>query len=73
MRKRGGGKKYTPALTVPQVQWCLGRLLRRALGCDRQEWIRRHMDRRLRRNEEARFYHYKKRKLLAPQRVNQRE
>jgi hypothetical protein len=52
---------------------CLECLLRRALVCDRQEWIRRHMDRRLRRNEEARFYYYKKRKRLAPHRVNQRE
>ena len=30
------------------------------------------MTRRLQRNEEARFYHYKSRKRLAPQRVNQR-
>jgi hypothetical protein len=55
------------------IEECLERLLRRALGCDRQEWIRRHMDRQLQRNEEARFYPYKKRKRLAPQRVNQRE
>jgi hypothetical protein len=30
------------------------------------------MTRRLRRNEEARLYHYKVRKRLAPQRLNQR-
>ena len=66
------GKKYTPALTVPQVSWCVARLLRQALGCDRPEVIRRTMTRRIKRNESARFYHYKSRKRLAPQRVNQR-
>jgi hypothetical protein len=35
--------------------------------------IRRTMRRRLQRNEEARFYHYKGRKRLAPKRVTQRE
>ena len=66
------GKKYTPALTVPQVRWGIAPLLRRALGCDRIAVIRRTMSRRLQRNEEARFYHHKSRKRLAPQRVNQR-
>jgi hypothetical protein len=66
------GKKHTPALTVPQVRWALAGLLRRVLGCDRGEVLRRTMRRRLRRNEEARFYHYKSRRRLAPQRLNQR-
>lgn len=66
------GKKYTPALTAPPVRFWVARLLRRALGCDRPEMIRRTMTRRLRRNEEARFYHYQSHKRLAPQRVNQR-
>ena len=62
----------TPALTLPQVRWAIARLLRRVLGCDRVEVLRRTMTRRLRRNEEARHYHYKARKRLAPQRLNQR-
>src|SRR5262245_24870672 len=67
------GKKDTPALTVPQVRWCVARLLRRALGCDRPEVVGRTMTRRLQRNEEARFYHGKARKQLAPKRLRQRE
>jgi hypothetical protein len=57
---------------MPQVRWGIAQLLRRALGCDRVVVIRRTMNRRLQRNEEARFYHYKSRNRVAPQRVNQR-
>ena len=64
------GKKSAPPLTAPQVRWCVARLLRRALGCDRPTVIRRTMTRRLQRNEAARLYHYKSHKRLAPQRVN---
>ena len=62
----------TPALTVPQVRVLLAGLLVRQLGCQRPTRIRRTLNRRLRRNEEARFYHWQRRKRLPPRRFNQR-
>ena len=68
-----GGKKYTPALTVPQVRMILYVLLRQA--CDRRYpgWARRYIKRKSKRRELARFYHYKRHKLLAPLRVKERK
>ena len=62
----------TPALTVPQVRVLLAGLLNCRLDCHRPEHKRRTMNRRLRRNEEARLYHWKKRKRLPPRRFEQR-
>ena len=62
----------TPALTVPQVRVMLAGLLNKLTGCQRAARIRRNMNRRLRRNEEARFYHWHRRKRLPPRRLNPR-
>jgi hypothetical protein len=69
----GRGKKYTPALTVPQVRMILYVLLRQA--CDRQYpgWAKRTIKRKSKRRELARFYHYQRHKLLAPLRVKERK
>jgi hypothetical protein len=71
--KPGGEKKYTPALTVPQVRSILYVLLRQA--CDREYpgWAKRSIERKSKRREIARFYHYKRHKLLAPLRVKERK
>ena len=45
-------------------------LLRAACSCDTPERIVRDRKRWLTRNALARFYHWKKRKLLAPLRIN---
>jgi hypothetical protein len=66
------GKKHTPAITVPQVRILLAALLHSKLNCNHPEFISRQTTRRLQRNETARFYHWKKRKLLAPKRIHQR-
>jgi SRSO17 transposase len=66
------GKRRTPALTVPQVRQAIGRMLNRLLGCDRPSHVRRTMRRHLRRNEEARLYHWKRHNRLPPRRVEQR-
>ena len=62
----------TPALTLPQVRVLLAALLNVLLDCHRPALIRRNMNRRLRRNEEARLYHWRRRNRLPPRRVSQR-
>ena len=62
----------TPALTVPQLRVLLAGVLNRMLGCQRPTHIRRTTNRRLRRNEEARLYHWRQRKRLPPRRFDQR-
>lgn len=61
----------TPALTVPQVAVLLAGMLTQQLGYHRPSRMRRRMNRRLRRNEEARLYHWRQRKRLPPRRFNQ--
>jgi hypothetical protein len=60
------GKKYIPALTVPQVRILLYSLLRKA--CERRYpgWVIRFTEHRNKRRKLARFYHYKRYNLLAP-------
>lgn len=55
--KRRGGKKWTPALTVPQVRHGLAQLIRRATCCDTPQRIINERTRWLERNELTRFYH----------------
>ena len=57
-------------MTVPQVRAGLASLLRAACGCDTPDRNVRDRKRWLTRNALARFYHWKKRKLLAPLRIN---
>jgi hypothetical protein len=65
------GKRRTPALTVPQVRVLIAGILVRALGSYRAGHQRRTVQRRLRRNEQARFYHWKRRNCLSPRRFEQ--
>jgi hypothetical protein len=66
----------TPALTVPQVRLLIAGLLNQVLQSHRQSHrpmhFRRTLQRRLRRNEEARLYHWQQRNRLPPRRVEQR-
>jgi len=55
-------------LTVPQVATLIGKQLSRALGSHRAGHSRRTARRWLRRNEEARLYHWKRHNRLPPQR-----
>jgi len=73
LRKPDGGKKWTPAITVPQLAIVIAWLLHNKLGADQPRRIYRTARHRLRRNEQAMFYHWKTRKRLAPIRVNQRK
>lgn len=62
----------TAALTLRQVRLLLASLLEQALGYHRQSQARQRMNRRLRGNEEARFYQWRRHNRLTPQRFNQR-
>ena len=60
------GKKWTPAMTVPQIQEGLAMILHKAWDCANPDRIIQERQQRLKRNELARFYHWLKRNLLAP-------
>jgi SRSO17 transposase len=66
-------KKWTPALTLPQLQKLIALVLEKKLGSNHYEHRIRTANRRLHRIEEARLYHWKSRNLLAPRRVSQKE
>jgi len=72
-RKRGGEKKYTPALTLPAVRRCAGWLLEKVYAFRTSEQFRRFQDRIIRRNAQARAHHYKARNRLSPPKIQQRE
>jgi len=59
-------------LTVPQVRVMMAGLLNRALKVHSPARMCHTASRRLRRNEEARLYHWRRRKRLPPRRFDQR-
>ena len=63
------GRKWTPAITVPQVRQSLAAIFHKAHAGSGIEPIRRERMLRLQRNELARFYHWKQLNLLAPLRI----
>lgn len=66
------GRQSTPALTVPQVRQMIALTLQREWNLLHPAAIASSTTRRLKRNEEARFYHYKQRNCLPPLRSQQR-
>ena len=64
--KPSGGKTWTPALTVPQIRQGIAVLLYEALQCGTMSPMWEERQKRLRRNELARFYPWKCRNQLAP-------
>jgi SRSO17 transposase len=72
VRESHRGKKWTPAITFPQIRDGIAMLLRAACLCDTPIKIANNKTRRLIRNEQARFDHYKARNRLPPLRINQR-
>ncbi|NOZ41544.1 MAG: hypothetical protein GXP24_15150 [Planctomycetes bacterium] len=55
---------------MPQIRNGIAMLLRAAYNCDTPMKIARNKTRRLIRNEQARFYHYKARNRLPPLQIN---
>src|SRR5467141_472903 len=71
--KRIGGKKWTPAITFPQIRQGIAMILREALQCGTLSHMLAERQKRLRRNELARFYHWKRHNLLAPLNLYKRQ
>jgi SRSO17 transposase len=63
------GKPLAPAITLPQVRAGLALLIEAACDPYNAERIARRTQRQTTRNELARFYHWKRRNLLAPRRL----
>jgi hypothetical protein len=67
------GKKWTPAITVPQIREGISSILHRAYGCGTHSRILHEREQWLIRNELARLYHWKQRNRLAPLNINKRQ
>jgi SRSO17 transposase len=65
-RETHRGKKWTPAMTFPQIRHGIAMILREAFQCGTMSHRLEERQKRLRRNELARFYGWKRRNLLAP-------
>ena len=63
------GQSLTPALTLPQVRDGLSLLLLAVYCTPGVDYICRRAQRQLRRNEAARFYHYRTRKYMPPRKL----
>ena len=72
-RNQFGGKKWTPALTLPQIRQGIAVILREAYQCDTMSYLLDACQKRLRRNELARFYPWKQRNRLPPLNLHKRQ
>ena len=64
--KPSGGKKRTPAITLPQIRQGIALILYEVFQCGTLSQRLKECQQRLQRNELARFYPWKQRNLLAP-------
>ena len=71
--KRLGGKKGTPALTFPQIRQGIATIVREAFQCGTSAPMLAQRQKRLQRNELARFYPWKQRNRLAPLNLHKRK
>jgi hypothetical protein len=66
-------KKWTPAITFPQIRQGIAMILHEAFQGGTRAHMRWECQQRLQRNELARFYHWKQRNLLAPLNLYKRQ
>jgi hypothetical protein len=71
--KPRGGKKWTPAITVPQIRQGIAMILYEAFQGGTKSHMLKEPQKRLQRNEVVRFYHWKQRKRLAPLNLHKRQ
>jgi hypothetical protein len=71
--KPSGGKKWTPAITLPQIRQGIAVILREAFQCGTMSHMLQERQKRLQRNELARFYHWKQHNRLAPLNLHKRQ
>jgi hypothetical protein len=64
--------KWTPAPYLPQIRQGIAMILYEAFQCGTTTHMLRACQKRLQRNELARFYHWKQRKRLAPLNLHKR-
>ena len=72
VRETERGKKWTPALTLPQIRQGIALILHEAFQCGTMSQRLKECQQRLQRDELARFYHWKQRNLLAPLNLHKR-
>ena len=66
VRETARGKKWTPAMTLPQIRQGIAMILHETFQCGTTPHMLKACQKRLQRNELARFYHWKQRKRLVP-------
>ena len=66
------GKKWTPAITVPQIRAGIALILHHTCQCGTMSRMLHERERRLQRNELARLYHWKQHNCLAPLNIDKR-
>lgn len=67
-----GGKKWTPAITLPQIRQGIAVILWEVFRCGTMAHMVDEKQKRLRRNELARLYHWKGLNQLAPLNLQKR-
>jgi len=67
------GKKWTPAMTLPQIQAGIAWILYLACQCGTMSRMLHERERRLQRNELARFYYWKQHNRLPPLNLDKRQ
>ena len=73
MRETARGKKWTPAITFPQIRQGIAMILHEAFQCGTKLHMLKECQKRLQRNELARFYHWKQRNRLPPLNFDKRQ
>ena len=71
-RETQRGKTWPPALTLAQMRQGMAVILREAFQCGTRSPMVAERQKRWRRHELARFYHWKQRNLLAPWNIHKR-
>jgi hypothetical protein len=73
VRETERGKKWTPAMTFPQIRQGIAMILRETFQCNTTAHMLKECQQRLQRNELARFYHWRQRNRLAPLNLYKRQ
>jgi hypothetical protein len=73
VRETQRGKKWTPAITLPQMRQGIAVLVREALQCGTRSQMVAERQQRLRCNELARFSHWEQRNQLASLNIHKRQ
>jgi hypothetical protein len=73
VRETARGKKWTPAITFPQMRQGIARILHEALQGGPKLHMLTECQKRLQRNELARFYHWQQRNRLPPLNLDKRQ